>query len=318
MFKDMGKEVVMIEDRSDYPGHPSDPVLLEGAYVPGSTMRWCKTVEDQANASMMVYNLVSGPGPIWDRRIIGQSTAECYSLDFAPSWRNKVAVASSFGSKVYFGSNTEYGRLKGILKKIGKISVCDQNSKKMLEKDGMKAKIVLDPIFLCDQRIFEDLVEGSKANFPNWYVLSYALHPENLVGDEKLYEAVGMGAVKVCTSLFDPGKSAGGPVTQVHTVANWIKSIMESSFVLTDSYHAAALAILFRKPFVVITRNASGGGGRIDTMLSMLGLGDRLFDSIDQAVESPVLNQSIDYDKVEATLEEKRRETVEWIMGGMV
>jgi hypothetical protein len=53
-------------------------------------------------------------------------------------------------------------------------------------------------------------------------------------------------------------------------------------------------------------------------MLSMLGLSDRLFDSIDQAAESPVLDQDIDYDSVEAILEEKRRESVEWMLDGMV
>ncbi|MBR4225432.1 MAG: polysaccharide pyruvyl transferase family protein [Candidatus Methanomethylophilaceae archaeon] len=314
----MGKEVVMIEDRGDYPGCPPDPVLMEGAYVPGSAMAWCRTPEEQAAASTMVYNLVAGPGPIWDRRLIGQGTAECYSLDFAPSWRSKMAVASSFGSKVYFGSEDEYRRLAGILRRLDRISVCDQNSKRMLENKGMEAKVILDPIFLCDQSVFEDLVESSTADYPNWYVLSYALRPENLEGAEKLYDAVGMGVVNVCTSLFDSKNAVGGPVTQVYTVANWIKSIRESSFVLTDSYHAAAFAILFRKPFAVITRGALGGGGRIDTMLSMLGLSDRLFDSIDQAAESPVLDQDIDYDSVEAILEEKRRESVEWMLDGMV
>lgn len=316
-FRDMGKEVLMIEYRSNVEGFPSNPTFLNTMYPSDSLLRWCSTLEDQQEAVSQVYNLISGPGPIWDRRLLDQSNVGCYSLDFSPSWRNKISISSTFGSPV---RRNEEGHLKLMdrIGKIGRVSVSDLNSKNVCKDVGIEAEILLDPLFLCNDTVFDELIRISCADFPNWFVLSYFMRSNNLRGAEKLYDALGFGAINVCSSMTDPNKYDGYPITDVYSVENWVKAIKKSSFVLTDSYHALILAILFRKPFLVIMKKDANYGDRVATLLSMLGLEGRHFESVEEAIEAHVVNSDIDYDEVWNILDSKRRESIKWIMESLV
>ncbi len=317
LFRDMGKEVLMIEYRNNIEGYPSNPTFLNTMYPSDSLLRWCSTLEDQQEAVSQVYNLITGPGPIWDRRLLDQNSIGCYSLDFAPIWRNKISVSSTFGSPVR-RNDEDHLKLMERIGKIDRVSVSDLNSRDVCKEMGIEAEIMLDPIFLCNDTVFDELIKTSRADYPNWFVLSYAIRPNSLHGAEKIYDALGFGAINVCSSMTDPNKYDGYPITDVYSVENWVKAIKKSSFVLTDSYHALVLAILFRKPFLFIMKKDASHGDRVATLLSMLGLEGRHFESVDEAIEANVVNSDIDYDGVWDILDSKRKDSIKWIMESLV
>ncbi len=316
-FRDRDMEPLLIESRNDITGHPSEPALFSNRYTANSRAKWYSTIREQTEIGARVYNAISGPGPIWDRRIIGQNVVECYSLDFIPSWRNKISIASSFGSANFEGTDEDRARLGKILGRLDKVSVCDVSSRSICESMGVEAKIIMDPVFLCDPRHYSDLMADSKASFPKGYVLIYALHPKDLEGFEAVADALGLGQICVGSAETNFNLKTQFPITNIYSIENWLKCIDNSSFVVTDSYYAAAFAILFRKPFAVVTRAEPEREGRTSSLLMIAGLENRMFGDIRGLLDSGVLNESIDYDAVHERIALGRDESIEWILSSL-
>ena len=59
------------------------------------------------------------------------------------------------------------------------------------------------------------------------------------------------------------------------TIQDWLSSIYYSDLVITDSFHGCVFSILFHKDFYVM-RNDIGGNTRINSLLSLFSLEDRL------------------------------------------
>ena len=69
-------------------------------------------------------------------------------------------------------------------------------------------------------------------------------------------------------------------------------------------------SIIFKKPFVVIG-NATRGMARFESLLSLLGLKDRLVDSVSKAMG--IMDDPIDYDSVHAIILAKRKEALDFL-----
>ncbi len=315
-FRDNGMEPLMIEARSDLKGLPEEPSLFKTRYTFNSRARWYKDPIDQGELGARVYNFVAGPGPIWDRRIIGQEVVGCYALDFISPWRNKISVASVMGTDTFSGNENEAARFSELIKRLDRVSVSDGATKVFCDKLEKEAKIVLDPVFLCDMSHYDDLTERSRAMFPTGFVMTYMMH-RGTDGFEGILDSLGMGTLNVGNSMKDYNPKGGLPQTNVYYIENWLKCIKSSSFVLTDSYYAVAFAIIYRKPFVVISKDPSKKG-RLSTLLSLLGLEDRMYGGYDEVVESGILNSNIDYDAVHERLQELREESQSWILESMI
>ncbi len=315
-FKDKGMEPLMIESRSDLQGLPEEPHLLKTRYSVNSRARWYRTLVDQGELAARVFNFVAGPGPIWDRRIIGQDVVGCYSLDFVSPWRNKISVASVIGTDAFGGSEGDRARFVDLVKRLDRVSVSDESTRAALEALGIDAKLVLDPVFLCDLARYDELIGRSKAMFPGSFVMTYMMH-RGIEGYERILDELGMGSLNVGSSLRDYNAREHLPQTDVYYVESWLKCIRSSSFVLTDSYYAVAFAILFRKPFVAVVKD-SAANGRIHTLLAALGLEDRMLESYPDVLDSGILDRDIDYDAVHGRLSELRKDTESWMMGSLM
>jgi hypothetical protein len=89
-------------------------------------------------------------------------------------------------------------------------------------------------------------------------------------------------------------------------VEEFLNAIYYSSFVVTDSFHGVAFSIILRKPFICIA-NTGRGIDRFESLLGHLHLMDRLFYNADDVMEdSPVLDESIDWDSIETIIGKDR------------
>ena len=118
---------------------------------------------------------------------------------------------------------------------------------------------------------------------------------------------------------MDYDKDVGYPMFNVNNVENWLKAVYNSSFILTDSFHATALAILFRKQFIAVygRMDESTGTGRMSSLLSVLGLQDRLFKTTEDAINAGAPKKPIDYDAVDVKLSAFRKECLEWLKNAL-
>ena len=88
----------------------------------------------------------------------------------------------------------------------------------------------------------------------------------------------------------------------------WLRGFADAEFVLTDSFHACVFSIIYNKPFLCIG-NGFRGMARFNSLLGQFGLMDRLV-SIDS---DHIPSSNIDWTKVNAILDEKRRGSLDFL-----
>jgi hypothetical protein len=90
----------------------------------------------------------------------------------------------------------------------------------------------------------------------------------------------------------------------------------DAEFIVTDSFHGCVLAILLHKRFVVVG-NSSRGLSRMQSLVDMFGLDQRLVQGIDPEDDGEFFLSDPDWETVEAILAEKREECMEFLKNNL-
>lgn len=222
--------------------------------------------------------------PIYDIHLVGSDQVwnlenglkgrAFYFLDFLSSHENIMSYASSFGSDVI--NEEDKLILKFLLKKFRYISVREHSGVDLIKKStGLNAALVMDPTFLLNQEDWEKLA-GKYPLINDDYILAYGfakkLETNQLI--DIIKRKYNMPVIGISVSIhhpfnYDSFYQEAGPIEFLNLIKN-------AKFVITASYHGAAFAIHFKKDFFVSrhpTRNS-----RIETMLALTGLEDRMID----------------------------------------
>ena len=82
------------------------------------------------------------------------------------------------------------------------------------------------------------------------------------------------------------------------SISQWLRGFIDAYFVIADSFHACVFSIIFEKPFCVLA-NRDRGITRIDSLLRMFGLEDRLFSdfSMEEVCMTPINWQEVNSKK---------------------
>ena len=96
------------------------------------------------------------------------------------------------------------------------------------------------------------------------------------------------------------GASLSGYEITFPAVEKWLKGFYDAKFILTDSFHGMVFSIIFEKPFLVVL-NKQRGATRFLSLLSALGLEDRLIEGIED-FNTNLLKRDIDYETIRKKL----------------
>ena len=91
------------------------------------------------------------------------------------------------------------------------------------------------------------------------------------------------------------------------TIQDWLSSIYNSDIIITDSFHGCVFSILFHKDFYVM-KNDFGGNTRINSLLSLFGLENRLIKKGSISEANP-----IDWTFVEEKLQLMRNFSLDYL-----
>ena len=94
------------------------------------------------------------------------------------------------------------------------------------------------------------------------------------------------------------------------SVSGWLAGFRDAQFVVTDSFHGTVFSIIFNKPFVAIL-NSERGASRFISLLSILGLENRLISTGDEVSEEHL--RPIDYTEVNKILNEWKLKSINYI-----
>lgn len=211
----------------------------------------------------------------------------------------RISYAASFGTD----SCSEYTeeqikKYSDLLGLFDGVSVREDSAVELCNKEFSTSAIqVLDPTLLLNKEEYIDLVSKDKV-------------PENL-GDLMVYildktpEKQSIIDLVAKEKELTPFSVMPSDVSGVYPpVTSWLQGFKDSEFIVTDSFHGVAFSILFNKPFIAIG-NKYRGVARFTSILKMFGLEGRLISSIND-LDKKIVNEVIDYDKVNTILEDKR------------
>lgn len=220
---------------------------------------------------------------------------------------NKVAYAPSMG--VLNLTEQDKNKIKKWLGNFSAISVREVELYNILHTLTEKnISVVLDPVFLLSRE------EWNRYCLPirhQKYILYYNLIPtkesESLVN--KLSKKFNCKVIEV-TGVVYPFKM-GKHYWQTVDAIEFISLIRDAYFVVTSSFHGTAFSILFRKQFYAI--GIGKKAGRVSSLLSMLGISERLLDVC------PVMDSIdlINYELVSKTLDQLILESKKFISNSL-
>jgi len=257
--------------------------------------------------------VIVGSDQVWRKRYINDAYYKSYFLDFVDgSKTKKIAYAASFGKDHWEGEGDSEDIAK-LLKDFTAVSTREASGVAIC-RDSFgynDAKHVLDPTLLMGKAFYinEIIAKYDTSNIPKGglvtYVLDEAKEKKEII--EFTQKRTGLKSLHHLKGFND------SHIT--FSVPQWVASFANADFVVTDSFHGMVFSIIFEKEFVVIG-NHSRGLDRFISLLSLLGLEDRLvFDVKD--LEGKEL-ESIDYERVNKLLEGEKKKSLEFLNWSLI
>ena len=262
--------------------------------------------ENVINTVRQFDAIVVGSDQVWRATI---SDIPTYFLSFTKAINVKrIAYAASFGTD----DLNEYSKkdmkiASESIKLFDAISVREESGVHLC-RDYFKidAVHVLDPTMLLSKDDYLKLIEGEDSSCSTDMLLTYVLDRTQEKNDiiQRVGEALHLtscenGAVKYFSNVVESNVSE----CIYPSVSRWVAGFRDAQFVVTDSFHGTVFSIIFNKPFVAIL-NSKRGSSRFISLLSVLGLENRLISTTNDLLEEHL--KPIDYTEVNKILNDWR------------
>lgn len=232
-------------------------------------------------------------------------------LDWVDPSKKKIGYALSFGHIPVYYEEMVRREIAFYLDKFDAVSVRERDAVGfMREEFGVEAQEVLDPVFLCGQETYRKLAEKYVVEQGDDTLFAYLLDPT-----ERTPQVLRDIAHEKGLELFlvsDAAKEGCQAWKQSVPLEKWLGNLINSRFVIADSFHGICLSIIFRKEFIAIC-NKWRGAVRFLSLLGQLGLQERLVWSEEDICHNAVLRREIDYGAVYRILEDKRNASLRWL-----
>lgn len=280
-------------------------------------IRWTRDVYGPRTCATLNRDFdtfVVGSDQVWryPKSWLRRFAEPAFYLDFAAQGKRRIAYAASFGIGEYCGPASHRGRMKKALLDFDSVSVREEQGLQILaEQFGYKgASAVMDPVFLISRRDWQRFSQAADADVPSgclsWMFFfneSRMLQPLEAYARQKDMQQLNLSAD--CASVM-----------------TWLRRIENSALVVTDSFHTLCFALIFRKPFVVVS-SESHGMSRLASLLEALSLRGRIIDT-ETTDESDLLKEfvriaeeEIDYELVEQQLARLVSHSLGWLKTAM-
>lgn len=239
---------------------------------------------------------IAGSDQIWNS-LISNGKDPAFYLSFIKNKRIKSSYAASFGISSIPQEYKDF--VKSQLINIEHISVREKTAVLIVEELGLKAKQVLDPVFLLDkdewislmpQKITKDkylLVYDFVHDDPNIELLAHKIAEERNL---KIYSINDYSKI----NYADKNISNAGPL-------DFLYYLYHADAIISSSFHATVFSIIFQKNFYTFQVARNKNKSRMVDLLQMFNLKDRFIDNIDDYKK----HECINYDKLQEIISGK-------------
>ncbi len=289
--------------------------FLESKIDISKSVKWTEldTINDMCDTFVVGSDQVWTPGAI---RHMGYF----FFLSFIYDEKRKIAYAPSFGQSTFKVLPDTLRKVKYFGNKFDRISVREDMGVEIC-KDVLQlnAQRVLDPVFLIEEEDYNQIADEAERKEKGDYIVSYILDPTEdkrtmlLETSKKL----NLPLLNMLDGRFNTFEHNNEKLNLPNTIKDvnvpeWVSYIKNAKYVITDSHHGLAMAIIFNKQFVCYA-NASRGQSRFTSLLNLLGLSDRMVFSTEEMIQNGLLVKEIDYKWVNMILAREKQASLKWL-----
>lgn len=245
-----------------------------------------------------VYDtFITGSDQVW-RNWWHNDNLYRWFIDFANGSKNILSYAASFGLDYFDNTGVSNEKIGKLLTSYSGISVREKSGIDICKKCfNADAKLVIDPTQLLESDDYEKIIEGDRAEPPcKERYLVYMIFPEDENDTEKTYNFIdGLSKELNLKSvpIFDKERTGGGM-----TVGEWLSAIKNASFIVTESFHGAMFALIFKIPMLMLATGNSSRN-RLPSFFEKIGcLRERILYNLDDKVAIKLAKEEIDWDEV--------------------
>ena len=270
-----------------------------------------RTIDSYTDIRMDDYDaFVVGSDQVWrPEYFFGVQDA---FLRFTKDWDvRRVAYAASFGTEELEYDYTLLEECSALLSKFDAVSVREASGVNMCDEwfDYEGAVHVPDPVMMLPaQKYAESAGESCGKNSVVTYLLDKSSAKTKVA--EFVSDVTGKPLHDV--SVYPKDKNIPLEERVVPCMTSWLSAFINAEFVVTDSFHGCILSILFHKPFLVVG-NKARGMARIESLLEMFSMENRLVDGIDPDDDGEGWLMEFDWNEVDAVLDKFRQKGLDFL-----
>ena len=322
VIKNMGFSVLMIERplNAKVPPKRLDTLWAKVPYNQYDLAPLCNNKEEMKRFNDNCRIFMVGSDQLFQYNLF-EELGEFVTLDWVRDDKNKAAYAASFGFNYIWGQENILNEMAYFIRKFDNFSVREKSAVSLVKNHfGIDSTWVLDPTLLCGAEYLSQLASIIHKERKYKYVGGYILNPSTEKGEAIRAIANANGwSTEIFTEFFsDRDKlkrytaSLGNVNVLILKVEERIDSMMNSECFITDSFHGTCLSIIFNKPFIAVI-NKSRGGERFISLLTHLGLEDRMIEDLNNCDIVKLMNMPIDWKAVNKRLAQDREISYKWL-----
>ena len=187
-----------------------------------------------------------GSDQVWNTDITGNDFN--YMLNFVTNDKKKYSYAASIGMDNINVNNKN--KVINDLKKFQKINVREETAKALLEENGLtNVSVVMDPVFLIDKKTW---LEKMNLSFDKEkYIFVYMIDnvKENMKKIKRLAKKEKLKVIYINNDIFN---ILGVKNIKDASPTEFLNYLYNSKYIITGSFHAICLSLIFNKDFYYI------------------------------------------------------------------
>lgn len=235
-----------------------------------------------------------------------------FYLSFLTNNVKRLAYAISFGVDYWnTGKFKRYNdKVIAEIRKFYAVSVREKQGIKICADNfGIDVSLVLDPTLLIDKSCFDNLIPNIQAKELNqiaYYKLDHSSEFEKTLNFLSVYTKIKL------QDIYHKDTPESKNLFEYLSIQDWLGCIRDSAMVVTDSYHCVCLSIIFHKKFIYFT-NIQRGVSRIESLLSVLGISNRIYSSFEAVVSDRRWEEPIEYSLVDKKLNKLKSDSINFL-----
>lgn len=244
-------------------------------------------------------------------------------LDWVRDDKNKISYSSSFGTDHFDGDDNLRAEIGFYLNRFDAISVREESGIKYA-KDNFNINVtqVLDPVFLCNPNIFDELIKDNKVvnnnnNFLGVYFLKLSYQRSKIISNSKKLLKLDNHCIIIdyLKSLNHPNSILDLDFVEGSSNNYFLSCIKNCDFFITDSFHGMCFSIIFKKQFIVISDpNLNKAPTRITELLYKLGIFYRFVETSNEFIPNEYFLNNINYNSVYEILNSEILRSKLWLL----